>query len=92
MASFHRQADPQAKGTTQRVANPEPDRQACVAPSLPKQPVIPDHAMALIPIAAVAFDMSPVHEVTMLGLLAAFAGVVVAMVGAAVRARRAKRD
>jgi hypothetical protein len=48
--------------------------------------------MAPIPLAAVAFDMSPVHEVTTLGLLAAFAGVVVAMVGAAVRARRAKRD
>lgn len=92
MASFHQQADPQAKGTTRSVAAQEPDRHACVAPSLPKQPVIPDQAMALIPIAAVALDMSPVHEVTMLGLLAAFAGVVVAMVGAAVRARRAKRD
>jgi len=92
VASFRRQADPQAIGATQLVANLEPERTACVAPSLPDQPFILDHAMAPIPIAAVAFDVSPVFEITTLGLLAAFAGVALAMAVAVVRGRRAKRD
>lgn len=48
--------------------------------------------MQSFPVAAVAFDLSPVAEVTMLGLLAAIVGAALALVRVLVRSRRAKKD
>ncbi len=47
--------------------------------------------MAPIPLAS-AFDLSPVTEFTMLGLLAAITGAALAIAGAWMRSRRAKKD
>lgn len=45
-----------------------------------------------LPVAAILFDVSPVTEVTMLGLLAAIVGAALALVRVLVRARRANKD
>lgn len=48
--------------------------------------------MHSLPVAAIVFDLSPVTEITTLGVLAAVVGAALALVRVLVRARRANKD